>query len=104
VESLSESKQPPVQVQKQPPLESHRHNPVQHDGFTAKGYHIYNLKVDINVTDFETLYTLSTQYKTSPIFNQEIQTDTSIDKINYSIMIIKEVPAIQSKIERILLL
>jgi hypothetical protein len=80
MESLSESKQPPVQVQKQPPLESHRHNPVQHDGFTAKGYHIYNLKVDINVTDFETLYTLSTQYKTSPIFNQEIQTDTSIDK------------------------
>jgi hypothetical protein len=57
-------------------LESQRQNPVQHDGFTAKGYHIYNLKVDITVTDFETLYTLSTQYKTRPIFNQEIQTQT----------------------------
>ena len=104
MEPLSESKQPAVQGQMERRLESHRQNPVQHDGFTAKGYHIYNLKVDINVTDFETLYTLSTKYKTSPIFNQEIQTDTSIDKINYSIMIIKEVPAIQSKIERILLL
>jgi hypothetical protein len=85
MESLSESKQPAVQGQgqvqgqKQPTLESHRRNPVRHDGFTAKGYHIYNLKVDINVTDFETLYTLSTKYKTSPIFNQEIQTDTTID-------------------------
>jgi hypothetical protein len=58
--------------------ESKRDNPVQRVGFTDIGYHSYNLNFHIDGKEMAALNILATKYKTKAIFNEEIQTETTV--------------------------
>jgi hypothetical protein len=61
--------------------ESTRSYPERHAGFTEKGYHVYDLNLDIDKEEMVGLNKKAEEYETFPIFNEEIDTTGKTVKI-----------------------
>jgi hypothetical protein len=62
---------------------STRFYPERQEGFTKKGYHVYDLNLDIDEGEMIALNKKAEEYETFPIFNEEIDKTGKNVKILY---------------------